>query len=165
MNRTQRHALEPLESPYLLEESIYKVISSFQITPMSKRPFWPSWCNGQSGWNWENQFRNHSKMILAYGGTSYDGSGWGWHAFHSMYISSTVLRNNHWYYSLKIPCDISSRSDKEHWWKINFGAELQRNPCLIKVTEQTWVTHWMVSCSGFSFVRSGTVIIVPPLTL
>lgn len=99
------------------------------------------------------------------GGTSYDGSGWGWHGFHPMYISSTVLRNNHRYYSLEIPCDISSRSDKEHWWKIDFGAKLQGNPCLIKVAEQTWVTHWIASCSGFSFVRSGTVIIVPTLTL
>lgn len=78
-----------------------------------------------------------------------------------VHIIYCTLRNNHWYYSLKIPCDISSRSDKEHWWKIDLGAELQGNPCLIKVTEQTRVTHWMVSCWGFSFVRSGTVIIVP----
>lgn len=28
---------------------------------------------------------------------------------------------------------------------------------------QTWVTHWMVSCPGFSFVISGTIIIVPTL--
>lgn len=38
-------------------------------------------CNGPSGWNCENQFRNHYKGILVYQGTYTMINGWGCHPF------------------------------------------------------------------------------------
>lgn len=38
-----------------------QVILPFQITSKSEWPLWPSYCIGQSGWNWEDEFRNHQR--------------------------------------------------------------------------------------------------------